>query len=107
MLKELEVHNLIYRSHQGLGKPNKIYVYDLLKADNDNWLPKQFKAAFERCVDVVTALILKYGPAIKIKWILRDWIKNIQADCFWRSLACKRYQRYFDCMKAIVKNDAT
>ena len=43
MLKELEVHNLIYRSHQGLGKPNKIYVYDLLKADNDNWLPKQFK----------------------------------------------------------------
>ena len=63
--------------------------------------------AFERCVDVVTALILKYGPAIKRKWILRDWIKNIQADCFWRSLACKRYQRYFDCMKAIVKNDTT
>ena len=26
-----------------LGKPNKIYVYDLLKADNSNWLPKQFK----------------------------------------------------------------
>jgi len=24
-------------------KPNRIYVYDLLKADNDNWLPKQFK----------------------------------------------------------------
>ena len=24
MLKELEVHNLIYRSHQGLGKPEKI-----------------------------------------------------------------------------------
>ena len=70
-------------------------MYDLLKADNDNWLPKQFKhrkggqirkkyydhakenVAFERCVDVVTALILKYGPAIKRKWILRDWIKNI------------------------------
>lgn len=43
MLKELEIHNLIYRNHQGLGKPNKIYVYDLLKADNSNWLPKQFK----------------------------------------------------------------
>ena len=43
MLKELETYKLIYRSHQGLGKPNKIYVYDLLKADNDNWLPKQFK----------------------------------------------------------------
>ena len=86
MLKELEAHNLIYRSHH----------YDDAKEN----------AAFERCVDVVTALILKYGPAIK-KWILRKWIKNIQADCFWRSLACKRYQRYFDCMKAIVKNDAT
>lgn len=41
--KMLKEHNLIYRSHQRLGKPNKIYVYDLLKADNDNWLPKQFK----------------------------------------------------------------
>ena len=60
-------------------------------------------AAFERCVDIMITLILKYGPAVKRKWILRDWIKNIQADCFWRSLACKRYQRYFDCMKAIVK----
>ena len=49
----------------------------------------------------------EYGPAIKRKWILRDWIKNIQADCFWRSLACKRYQRYFYWMKAIVKNNAT
>ena len=25
--------DFIYRSHQGLGKPNKIYVCDLLKAD--------------------------------------------------------------------------
>ena len=43
MTNEEKAHNLIYRSHQGLGKPNKIYVYDLLKADNSNWLPKQFK----------------------------------------------------------------
>ena len=41
MLKKLEEHGLIYRRHQGLGRPNKIYVYDLLKADNSNWLPKQ------------------------------------------------------------------
>lgn len=34
MLKELE--------QQGLGRPNKIYVYDLLKADNSNWIPKKF-----------------------------------------------------------------
>ena len=32
-------------------------------------------------MDVVTTLILRYGPAIKRKWILREWIKNIQADC--------------------------
>ena len=36
MLKELEQHGLIYRRHQGLGRPNKIYVYDLLKTDNSN-----------------------------------------------------------------------
>ena len=41
MVKELEEHGLIYRRHQCLGRPNKIYVYDLLKADNSNWLPKQ------------------------------------------------------------------
>ncbi len=39
-------HTVIYPTPQvctELGKPNRIYVYDLLKADNDNWLPKQFK----------------------------------------------------------------
>ena len=45
--------------------------------------------------------------SIKRKWILRDWIKDIQVDCFWRSLTCKRYQQYFDCMKASVKNNIT
>ena len=34
-------------------------------------------AALERCVDVVTSLIFKYGPAIKRKWILRDCMKAI------------------------------
>ena len=47
--------------------------------------PKYKPCVHSICVDVVTALILKYGPAIKRKWILREWIKNIQADCFWRS----------------------
>ena len=37
-------------SDLALGKPNKIYVYDLLKADNSNWLPKQFK---HRKIDMV------------------------------------------------------
>ena len=30
-------------------------------------------AAFERCVDVVTALILKYGPAIKRKVLIHKY----------------------------------
>ena len=42
ILNELEQHGLIYRRHQGLGRPNKIYVYDLLKTDNSNWIPKKF-----------------------------------------------------------------
>lgn len=41
LLKELESYGLIYRRHQGLGKPNKIYVYDLLSADKSNWIPKK------------------------------------------------------------------
>ena len=49
MLKELEEHGLVYRRHQGLGKPNKIYVHDLLKAENSNWLPKQFISGEESC----------------------------------------------------------
>ena len=42
MLKELEQQGLIYRRHQGLGRPNEIYVYNLLKPDNSNWIPKKF-----------------------------------------------------------------
>ena len=34
-------------------------------------------AAFERCADVITSLILKYGPALKRKWNLNEWIRNI------------------------------
>jgi len=37
--KMLKEYGLIYRRHQGLGRANRIY--DLLKADNSNWLPKQ------------------------------------------------------------------
>ena len=50
-------------------------------------------AAFERCADVITSLILKYGPALKRKWNLNEWIRNIQAESLWKDIACKRYQR--------------
>lgn len=52
-------------------------------------------AAFERGADVITSLILKYGPALKRKWNLNEWIRNIQAEILWKGIACKRYQRYF------------
>ncbi len=43
LLMELEQHDLILRRHQGLGKPNKIYVFDLLRSDNSNWKPTKNK----------------------------------------------------------------
>ena len=55
-------------------------------------------AAFKRCADVITFLILKYGPALKQKWNLNEWTRNIQAESLWKDIACKRYQRYFICM---------
>lgn len=51
--------------------------------------------AIERCADVVTALILKYGPTLKRKWNLNEWIRSIQTECLWKDIACKRYQQYF------------
>ena len=77
VIQGIFIHHLFFDFGRG-GQMRKKY-YDDAKEN----------AAFERCVDVVTVLILKYGPAIKRKWILRERIKNIQADCFWRSLACK------------------
>lgn len=39
LLKELEGCGLVQRKHRGLGKPNRIYVYDLLAPHNPNWRP--------------------------------------------------------------------
>ena len=44
-------------------------------------------AAFERCADVITSLILKYGPALKQKWDLNEWISNIQAESLLKDIA--------------------
>ena len=40
MLKELEEHGLIYRRHQDLGRPNKIYVHDILQPETSEWTPE-------------------------------------------------------------------
>ena len=38
LLKELENHHLILRKHRGLGKPNRIYVNNVM-VDDHNWCP--------------------------------------------------------------------
>ena len=47
LLKELERYELILRRHIGQGRPNKIYVYDLLQANNANWKPFTYKASIK------------------------------------------------------------
>lgn len=88
MLIELEQHSLIYRRHQGLGKPNKMYYEDAKE-----------NAVFERCTDVITNMIIKYGPLLKRKWAVEEWLRNIHVGCFWKELAVKRYGRYVENMK--------
>lgn len=51
-------------------------------------------------------MILKYGLALKRKWNLNEWIRNIQAESLWKDIACKMYQQYFIRMMNI-KNVAT
>ena len=86
-------------------------LMDISKLDNTmaQWMFMRIKenAAFERCVDVVTTLILKYGSMLKRKWSLDEWIMNIQAECFWRSTASRRYQQYFKSMRRVIENAAT
>ena len=42
-LKELEDHDLIFREHRGLGRPNRIYVNDILSPFDPGWKPKNIK----------------------------------------------------------------
>lgn len=47
-------------------------------------------AAFERCTDVIINMIMKYGPVLKRKWAVDEWLRNIHVECFgtkneWRS----------------------
>ena len=56
-------------------------------------------AAFERCADVITSMIVKYGPSLKRKWELNDWLKNIQVERFWKEITINRYIQYAREMK--------
>ena len=39
LLKELEKYQLIKRKHRGLGRANRIYVYDVLESTGSGWKP--------------------------------------------------------------------
>lgn len=56
-------------------------------------------AAFDRCTDVITTMIMKYGSVLKRKWAVEEWLRNIHAECFWKEIAVKRYVKYAENMK--------
>jgi hypothetical protein len=33
---------------------------------------------------------MKYGPVLKRKWAVEEWLRNIYAECFWKEIAVKR-----------------
>ena len=110
-------HGLIYRRHQGLGKPNKIYVHDILQPETFEWTPEiQLKKwrnkKWEKCImktqkkmqhlnDVAMLSLtwLKIWSTVKKKWAVEEWLRNIHVGCFWKELAVKRYGRYVENMK--------
>ena len=51
-------------------------------------------AAFERCVDLMTDMILKYGPELKRKWLRDELLKNISMDFIWDGITLRRFTRY-------------
>ena len=55
--------------------------------------PKE-NAAFERCVDVMTSLIKKYGPALKRKWIMEAMLVNIWLDVLFIESVKRRMSGY-------------
>ena len=52
-------------------------------------------AAFLRHVDVVTNMILKYGPALKRKWAREALFNTVWLDFFFKEAAIERYAAYF------------
>lgn len=58
--------------------------------------------AFERCVDVMTSLIVKYGPSIQRKCLYEDMVKSIWAECFWKKMTIKRYRGYYKFLKRLI-----
>jgi hypothetical protein len=55
--------------------------------------PKE-NATFERCVDVMTDLILKYGPVLKRTWTWKTLLGNVWMDLVCDHEIVKRLSEY-------------
>jgi len=55
--------------------------------------PKE-NAAFERCVDVMTELILKYGPILNRRWIWEKLFANVWLDVVFVRVTTNRLNSY-------------
>lgn len=55
-------------------------------------------AVFERCTDVITNMIIKYGPLLKRKWAVEEWLRNIHVMLLERTCCkaiwkiCRKYE---------------
>ena len=73
------------------------------------WMIKKYyedareNAAFERYADVITSLIVKYGPSLKRRWELEAMMKNIGVECFWKGMTYKRYYHYYKLQNQVIK----
>lgn len=65
--------------------------------------PKE-NAAFERCVDVMTELILKYGPVIKQRWVWNNLMRNIWVDPVFDRIIVRRLSGYHKYSKVQNRN---
>lgn len=55
--------------------------------------PKE-NAAFERCADVMTELILKYGPVLKQRWARNSFWRNVWIDIIVDFIIARRLSGY-------------
>ena len=46
-----------------------------------------------------TIMIMKYGPVLKRKWAVEEWLRSIHVECFWKELVVNRYRKYAENMK--------
>lgn len=80
--------------HEKVLKTVKEYLTNYLKscsAEHDD--PKE-NAAFERCVDVMTDLILKYGPVLNRRWTCEKLLANVWLDIAFDCVGVKRLSGY-------------